>query len=113
MYEMYPLLEFYKGFPESIKYPPVSMFQALMLSLERNHDSIAYDFMGTMATYRTFVILKDPAQAGKDMEKTLIDHCMKSLIKWSCPREIEFREILQTTLMGMPKKNLNRKSWND
>ena len=30
------------------------MFEALMLSVERNPDSIAYDFMGTMATYRAF-----------------------------------------------------------
>lgn len=54
MCETKPWLKFYKGVPESIKYPPVSIFEALMLSVERNPDSIAYDFMGTMATYRTF-----------------------------------------------------------
>jgi len=49
---------------------------------------------------KAFVILKAPAEAGEDMEKALIDHCRESLIKWSCPREIEFREDLPMTLVG-------------
>lgn len=49
---------------------------------------------------KAFVVLKDPAQAGPDMEKQLVEHCRGTLIKWSCPREIEFREELPKTLVG-------------
>jgi len=47
-----------------------------------------------------FVVLKDPAKAGAEMEKELIDFCRRDLIKWSCPREIEFRQELPLTLVG-------------
>ncbi len=46
------------------------------------------------------VVLKNPAKAGPEMEKILIDYCREQLIKWSCPREIEFRENLPKTLVG-------------
>jgi long-chain acyl-CoA synthetase len=49
---------------------------------------------------KAFVILKDKKNTGPEMEKELIDHCAKNLIKWCCPREIEFRDILPTTLVG-------------
>ena len=47
-----------------------------------------------------FVVLKDPSKAGADMEQALIEHCKTHLIKWSCPREIEFRTTLPITLIG-------------
>jgi long-chain acyl-CoA synthetase len=47
-----------------------------------------------------FVVLKDPAQANPDTEKKLIEHCRAQLIKWSCPREIEFRTELPKTRVG-------------
>ena len=34
------------------------------------------------------------------LEKELIRHCQKKLIKWSCPRSVEFRSQLPTTLVG-------------
>ena len=46
------------------------------------------------------VVLKNPAKAGPEMEKILIDYCREHLIKWSCPREIEFRDSLPKTLVG-------------
>jgi long-chain acyl-CoA synthetase len=46
------------------------------------------------------VVLKDPSKASGEMEKKLIDHCRDHLIKWSCPREIEFRNSLPKTLVG-------------
>jgi long-chain acyl-CoA synthetase len=49
---------------------------------------------------KAFVILNDPSQAGATMEKMLIDHCREILIKWSCPREIEFRDTLPMTPVG-------------
>jgi long-chain acyl-CoA synthetase len=30
----------------------------------------------------------------------LIAHCQRELIKWSCPREVEFRSALPKTLIG-------------
>jgi len=47
-----------------------------------------------------FVVLKDPTQANPDTEKKLIEHCRAQLIKWSCPREIEFRAELPKTRVG-------------
>jgi long-chain acyl-CoA synthetase len=47
-----------------------------------------------------FVVLKDKTKAGPEMEKALIAHCQEHLIRWSCPREIEFRDTLPCTLVG-------------
>jgi long-chain acyl-CoA synthetase len=49
---------------------------------------------------QAFVVLKDPAQANADTERALIEHCRAQLIKWSCPREIEFRAELPKTRVG-------------
>ncbi len=49
---------------------------------------------------KAFVVLKDKAKAGPEMEKALIKHCQDNLIKWSCPREVEFRESLPLTRVG-------------
>jgi long-chain acyl-CoA synthetase len=34
------------------------------------------------------------------MEKTLINFCRDKLIKWSCPREVEFTDKLPLTKVG-------------
>ena len=34
------------------------------------------------------------------MEKELINFCQQNLLKWSCPREIEFSKQLPKTLVG-------------
>ena len=49
---------------------------------------------------KAFVVLKEPSKVGPDMEKGLIKHCQEHLIKWSCPREVEFRENLPLTRVG-------------
>ncbi|MFA5520078.1 MAG: AMP-binding protein, partial [Spirochaetota bacterium] len=49
---------------------------------------------------KAFVVLKDKDKAGSEMEQELIRHCRESLIVWSCPREIEFRDDLPKTLVG-------------
>ncbi len=49
---------------------------------------------------KAFVVLKDKSKAGPEMEKQLVAHCRKDLIKWSCPRNIEFRDELPLTLVG-------------
>ena len=46
---------------------------------------------------KAFVVLN----AGADADApALIAHCREHLIKWSCPREVEFREELPKTLVG-------------
>jgi long-chain acyl-CoA synthetase len=47
-----------------------------------------------------FVVLRNPDRAGPEMERELIAHSARYLIKWSCPREIEFRPDLPKTLVG-------------
>ena len=49
---------------------------------------------------KAFVVLKELVKAGPEMEKALIAHCQEHLIRWSCPREIEFRNDLPCTLVG-------------
>ncbi|MEW6689175.1 MAG: AMP-binding protein [Pseudomonadota bacterium] len=49
---------------------------------------------------KAFVVLKDPAQEGAAMQEALIAHCRDNLIKWSCPREVEFRRDLPRTRVG-------------
>lgn len=49
---------------------------------------------------KAFVVLKNPADASPGTEKELINYCRENLIKWSCPRSIEFRTDLPKTLVG-------------
>jgi long-chain acyl-CoA synthetase len=49
---------------------------------------------------KAFVVAKNPAAAGPELADELIRHCRKELIKWSCPREVEFREELPKTRVG-------------
>jgi len=49
---------------------------------------------------KAFVVLKDASRATGETEQALIAHCRESLIKWSCPREIEFRGELPKTRIG-------------
>jgi long-chain acyl-CoA synthetase len=56
-----------------------------------------------------FVVLKDAKKASAEMEKQLINFCQDHLIKWSCPREIEFRDSLPKTLVGKVAFNVLEK----
>ncbi|MBN2626213.1 MAG: AMP-binding protein [Spirochaetales bacterium] len=49
---------------------------------------------------KAFVVLKDSSLAGPAMEQELIDWCRTRINRWSCPREIEFREELPLTKVG-------------
>ena len=49
---------------------------------------------------KAYVVLNDRARAGPETEARLIEHCRERLIKWSCPREIEFRAELPKTPLG-------------
>ena len=49
---------------------------------------------------KAFVVLRDPNAGGAALEKELIAHCRSQLIKWSCPRELEYRSELPKTRLG-------------
>ncbi|MEO8500241.1 MAG: AMP-binding protein [Vicinamibacteria bacterium] len=49
---------------------------------------------------KAYVVLRDPGKAGPDTEAALIAFCRERLIKWSCPREVEFRAELPKTRIG-------------
>ncbi len=46
------------------------------------------------------VVARNPARAGGHLEQALIAHCHERLIKWSCPREVEFVDALPLTKVG-------------
>jgi long-chain acyl-CoA synthetase len=58
---------------------------------------------------KAFVVLKNPADASPELEKELINYCRDQLIKWSCPRSIEFRSELPKTLVGKVAYNVLEK----
>ena len=49
---------------------------------------------------KAFVVLKEAAKASPEMEKALINYSREHLIKWSCPREVEFTDQLPLTKVG-------------
>jgi len=49
---------------------------------------------------KAYVVLRDPGRATPETEAALIAHCREQLIKWSCPREVEFRTDLPRTRIG-------------
>jgi len=49
---------------------------------------------------KAVVVLKDKTKAGSDLAKELIAYCQQNLIKWSCPRDVEFRDSLPLTKVG-------------
>ncbi len=54
MFEKKPWLKFYGDVPETIDYPRVTLYGALMRTVERVPDAVAWDFLGKKATYREF-----------------------------------------------------------
>jgi long-chain acyl-CoA synthetase len=49
---------------------------------------------------KAYVVLRDPALANRETEAAIIAWCRERLIKWSCPREVEFRGELPKTRVG-------------
>lgn len=47
-----------------------------------------------------FVVLKDQTMANQKTEREIIEYCRTQLIKWSCPRTIEFHKELPLTRLG-------------
>ena len=46
------------------------------------------------------IVARDPEKAGPELGERLIAHCRERLIKWSCPREVEFMAELPLTKVG-------------
>jgi len=51
-------------------------------------------------TVKAFVVLRDSNKESQALAKDLINFCQNNLLKWSCPREIEFYKELPKTLVG-------------
>jgi long-chain acyl-CoA synthetase len=49
---------------------------------------------------KAFVVLKPSHRDQTGLSEELIAHCRDRLIKWSCPRELEFRDELPLTRVG-------------
>jgi long-chain acyl-CoA synthetase len=49
---------------------------------------------------KAFVVVANSAIPGPALATELIEHCRERLIKWSCPREVEFLEELPKTRVG-------------
>jgi acyl-coenzyme A synthetase/AMP-(fatty) acid ligase len=47
-----------------------------------------------------YVVLRDPSRAGPQMGDALIAFCRERLIKWSCPRDVAFVDVLPLTKVG-------------
>lgn len=54
MYEKKPWLKYYGDVPHSLNYPKVTMYEALMSTVQHKPNAIAWDFMGYTATYKEF-----------------------------------------------------------
>ncbi|KKL00865.1 hypothetical protein LCGC14_2628240, partial [marine sediment metagenome] len=56
MYEKKPWLEFYDDHvPEFIDYPRTTMYKAVVKTAEKYPNSIAYDFLGQISTYKEMI----------------------------------------------------------
>jgi long-chain acyl-CoA synthetase len=49
---------------------------------------------------KAFVVANDRSREGPELADELIRHCREQLIKWSCPRDVEFRSELPKTRVG-------------
>jgi long-chain acyl-CoA synthetase len=49
---------------------------------------------------KAYVVPENPAAADDELAGELIAHCRERLIKWSCPRDVEFRDQLPKTRVG-------------
>ena len=49
---------------------------------------------------KAVVVVREPAAATDGLAAELVDHCRERLIKWSCPRDVEFRSELPLTKIG-------------
>lgn len=89
-----------------IKVSGVSVYPTEVEKILDSHKSVNMACaIGIPDTYqlqkvKAFVVLHDDADAGPELEKELLEYCRSKINKWSCPKEIEFREALPMTKVG-------------
>lgn len=49
---------------------------------------------------KAYVVVSEGTSEGPELADKLISHCRAELIKWSCPRDVEFRSELPQTRLG-------------
>ncbi len=49
---------------------------------------------------KAFIVLKDKSQATAQTKNEIYKYCTDNLLKWECPRDMEFRDDLPKTLVG-------------
>ena len=49
---------------------------------------------------KAFVVVRGSRDPGSELASELVDFCRERLIKWSCPRDVEFRDALPMTRVG-------------
>lgn len=52
MPEHLPWLRFYGGVTMSLEYPATTLYEAVAATARRGPDAVAWDFLGTISTYR-------------------------------------------------------------
>ena len=89
-----------------IKVSGVSVYPTEIEKILDSHEAVNMACaIGIPDTYqlqkvKAFVVLHNEEDAGPGLEKELIDYCRSRINKWSCPKEIEFRESLPVTKVG-------------
>jgi acyl-CoA synthetase (AMP-forming)/AMP-acid ligase II len=113
----HPWLRWYGTIPANLSYvmdrlkrlikpPGFGVFPAQVEAVLRNHPAVLYACVAGLPDARqarrvkAFVVLKDGQPATPAMEEELLGYCRSRLIKWSCPRSIEFRCELPKTRVG-------------
>jgi long-chain acyl-CoA synthetase len=76
---------------ESVLYRHAAVKDACVVGVPDSHQ---------VERVKAFVVPKPGVRADAALGEALIAHCRGELIKWSCPREVEFREALPTTRLG-------------
>ncbi len=49
---------------------------------------------------KAYIVLKDNVAPTAEIEASIKDLCRENLLKWECPKEVEFRQELPLTLVG-------------
>ena len=89
-----------------IKSSGFNVFPAQVEAVLQKHPAVLYACVvgvpdpQQVERVKAFVVLKDEGSPTPAMEHELIEYCRSQLIKWSCPRSIEFRRELPRTRVG-------------
>ena len=89
-----------------IKSSGFNVYPAQVEAVVREHPAVAEVCVigvpdpGQVERVKACVVLRDPAQASPALAEAIIAHCRDRIIKWSCPREVEFVEGLPLTKVG-------------